>query len=95
MRRAEKLASNVETKRRSKKRIRVLRIAHASLTPALRGRERGIARTFPEVDMEVVAPERWHETGVDVEAEQDEFFPFGRRKHLFPVIFSFSHTTRV
>ena len=75
VRRSEKLASSVETKRGSEKRIRVLRIAHASLTPALRGRERGIARTFPEVDMEVVAPERWHETGVDVEAEPDEFFP--------------------
>lgn len=56
-------------------RLRVLRIAHASLTPALRGRERGIAKAFPEIEMEVVAPERWRETGVDVSAEPDEYFP--------------------
>jgi glycosyltransferase involved in cell wall biosynthesis len=54
--------------------IRVLRIAHASLTPALRGRERGIARVFPQVEMEVVAPEHWRETDVDVKIEPDEFF---------------------
>lgn len=72
---AAKTSESVAGKRESEKSIRVLRIAHASLTPALRGRERGIARKFPEVDMEVVAPERWRETGVDVEAEPDEYFP--------------------
>lgn len=55
--------------------IRVLRVAHASLTPALRGRERAVARTFPNVRMEVVTPPRWRESGVDVETEPDEHFP--------------------
>ncbi len=55
-------------------RIRVVRIAHASLTPALRGRERGLARRFPQIEMEVIAPPRWHETGVDVEAVPDDLF---------------------
>ena len=71
---AESPVSNV-AKGKGDGKIRVLRIAHASLTPALRGRERGIASTFPEVEMEVVTPERWRETGVDVEAEPDEYFP--------------------
>jgi glycosyltransferase involved in cell wall biosynthesis len=56
-------------------RIRVLRIAHASLTPALRGRERGIARCFPQVDLEVVTPPRWRESGVDIETVPDDLFP--------------------
>ena len=57
------------------KRLRVLRIAHASLTPALRGRERGIAQTYPDIDLEVIAPTKWRESGVDVRAVPDEFFP--------------------
>ena len=57
------------------KRIRVLRIAHASLTPSLRGRERGIAKTFPQVDLEVLTPPRWFESGVEVNTIQDDFFP--------------------
>ncbi len=57
------------------RRIRVLRIAHASLTPALRGRERGIATTFPEVDLEVIAPRKWLESGVEVHTEPDDLFP--------------------
>lgn len=56
-------------------RIRVVRIAHASLTPALRGRERAIARCFPNVDLEVITPPRWRETGIDVETVPDEYFP--------------------
>lgn len=60
---------------RSADRIRVMRIAHASLTPALRGRERALARTFPELDIEVVTPPRWRETGVDVETVPDDLFP--------------------
>lgn len=56
-------------------RIRVLRIAHASLTPALRGRERGIVQKFPEIEMEVITTPRWHEAGVDVEAIPDDLFP--------------------
>lgn len=60
---------------RSAERIRVLRIAHASLTPALRGRERGIARRFPEVDLEVITTPCWNEAGVNVETVPDDFFP--------------------
>ncbi|MCY7348130.1 MAG: glycosyltransferase family 4 protein [Pyrinomonadaceae bacterium] len=60
---------------RSKERIRVLRIAHASLTPALRGRERALARCFPDIDLEVVTPPRWREAEVEVETEPDEYFP--------------------
>lgn len=67
--------SSRETARRRARRIRVLRIAHASLTPALRGRERAIARCFPEVDLQVVTPPRWRETGVVVETVPDDLFP--------------------
>lgn len=56
-------------------RLRVVRIAHASLTPALRGRERALARCFPEIDMEVITPPRWREAEVEVETEPDEYFP--------------------
>jgi glycosyltransferase involved in cell wall biosynthesis len=56
-------------------RIRVVRIAHASLTPALRGRERALARCFPGIDMEVVTPPSWREAEVEVAAEPDELFP--------------------
>jgi glycosyltransferase involved in cell wall biosynthesis len=56
-------------------RIRVVRIAHASLTPALRGRERGLAKCFPRLDIEVITPPRWRETDVDVETVPDEYFP--------------------
>jgi glycosyltransferase involved in cell wall biosynthesis len=60
---------------RTGEKIRVVRIAHASLTPALRGRERAIVRSFPNVDMQVITPPRWKETGVDVETVPDEYFP--------------------
>ena len=62
-------------KRLAGERIRVVRIAHASLTPALRGRERAVARCFPEIDMEVVTPPRWREAEIEVETEPDEYFP--------------------
>ncbi len=70
----QKFVSTFKSTTADEEPIRVLRIAHASLTPALRGRERGIARVFPRVDMEVVAPEHWRETDVDVEIEPDEYF---------------------
>jgi glycosyltransferase involved in cell wall biosynthesis len=60
---------------RSEAHIRVLRIAHASLTPALRGRERALARCFPNIDLELVTPPRWREAEVEVETEPDEYFP--------------------
>lgn len=59
----------------SKSRTRVLRIAHASLTPVLRARERALARLFPEVDLELVTTTRWREAEVDVEAVADDLFP--------------------
>src|SRR6185295_8639115 len=56
-------------------RTRVLRIAHASLTPVLLERERALARLFPEIDLEVVTTTRWREAEVDVEAIADDLFP--------------------
>ena len=44
--------------------MRVLRIAHASLTPRLRERERALARNHPDVDLEVVTTEKWREAEV-------------------------------
>ena len=61
----------------------MLRIAHASLTPALRGRERGIARTFPEVDLEVITPPHWFESGVDVKTVPDDLFPVTTSRTFF------------
>jgi glycosyltransferase involved in cell wall biosynthesis len=55
--------------------MRVLRIAHSSLTPALRERERALARGYPDVDLEVVTTERWREAEVDVSATPDDLFP--------------------
>lgn len=65
------------------RRIRVLRIAHASLTPALRGRERGLARRYPHLDFEVIAPPRWRETGVNVETVPDDLFPVKTARTFF------------
>lgn len=56
-------------------RIRVLRIARASLSPSLRGRERAIAKSFPQVDLRVLAAKSWQEAGVHVELQPDELFP--------------------
>src|SRR5262245_22683273 len=58
-----------------RKRIRVLRIAHSSLTPALRERERAVARCFPNVDLEVVTTRSWREAEVEVAVQPDDFFP--------------------
>ena len=68
---------------RSAEPIRVLRIAHASLTPALRGRERGIALRFPEVDLEVVTAPRWLEAGMDIETIPDDLFPVHTARTFF------------
>lgn len=56
-------------------RMRVLRIAHSSLTPALRQRERALARCYPDVDLEVLTTERWREAEMEVEALPDDLFP--------------------
>ncbi|HSS21524.1 MAG TPA: glycosyltransferase family 4 protein [Pyrinomonadaceae bacterium] len=55
--------------------MRVLRIAHSSLTPELRQRERALARCHPEVKLEVITTERWREAEMDVEAAPDDLFP--------------------
>lgn len=55
--------------------MRVLRIAHSSLTPALRHRERAMARCYPDVDLEVVTTERWREAEMMVDAAPDDLFP--------------------
>lgn len=55
--------------------MRILRIAHASLTPRLRERERALAKCFPDVELEVVTTNRWREAGVEVAAMGDDLFP--------------------
>jgi glycosyltransferase involved in cell wall biosynthesis len=59
----------------SNKRLRVLRIAHSSLTPALRERERAVARCYPNVALEVVTTESWREAEVEVDVQPDDLFP--------------------
>jgi glycosyltransferase involved in cell wall biosynthesis len=60
---------------RADERLRVLRVAHASLTPALRARERALALNHPEIDLEVVTTSSWQEAGVEVAAQADDLFP--------------------
>lgn len=55
--------------------MRVLRIAHSSLTPELRQRERAIARCHPEVQLEVITTKRWREAEMEVDATPDDLFP--------------------
>lgn len=62
--------------------MRVLRIAHASLTPRLRERERALARNYPDVDLEVVTTEKWREAEVDVEITADDLFPVTKARRL-------------
>jgi glycosyltransferase involved in cell wall biosynthesis len=64
-------------------RMRVLRIAHASLTPSLRERERALARAYTDVDLEVVTTNRWREAEVDVEAVDDDLFPVTKARARF------------
>src|SRR5882762_4933227 len=59
----------------SSEKMRVLRIAHSSLTPALRERERALTRFYPDIDLQVVTTERWREAEVEVEATADDLFP--------------------
>lgn len=62
--------------------MRVLRIAHASLTPRLRERERALARNYHDVDLEVVTTEKWREAEVDVEMTADDLFPVTKARRL-------------
>src|SRR5688572_4436512 len=63
--------------------MRVLRIAHASLTPRLRERERALARCYPDVQLEVVTTERWREAEVEVVATDDDLFPVRKARTHF------------
>lgn len=54
--------------------MRVLRIAHSSLTAALRQRERAFARRYPNVDLQVLTTERFREAEMEVEATPDDLF---------------------
>jgi glycosyltransferase involved in cell wall biosynthesis len=75
--------------------MRVLRIAHASLTPQLRARERALARGYPDVDLEVVTTERWREAEVEVEAVEDDLLSVTRvRTHLSKHIQLFAYDPR-
>ena len=75
------MKSTGQTKRDHK--MRVLRIAHSSLTPALRDRERALARCYPDVDLEVLTTARWREAEVDVEAADDDLFPVRTARTYF------------
>lgn len=75
--------------------MRVLRIAHSSLTPELRQRERALARCYPDVELEVVTTKRWREAEMDVEATPDELFPVRTaRSHLSKHIQLFAYDPR-
>lgn len=75
--------------------MRILRIAHASLTPHLRERERALVRAFPDVDLEVVTTARWREAEVEVEAAPDDLFPVTQaRPHLSKHIQLFAYDPR-
>ena len=55
--------------------MRVVRMAHSSLTPALRQRERALVKCYSDVDLEVVTTERFKEAEMEVEATPDDLFP--------------------
>ena len=75
--------------------LRVLRIAHASLTPALRERERAVVRNYPNVEMEVITTYRWREAEIDVEVTADDLFPVrSARTHLSKHIQLFAYDPR-
>lgn len=71
------------TQKRTGERIRVLRIAHASLTPALRERERALARECGDIELEVLTTARWREAGIDVHAMDDDLFPVTAARAYF------------
>src|SRR5688572_19033036 len=58
-----------------KPKTRVLRIAHSSLTPALRQRERALVRCHSDIDLEVLTTRRWRETEMEVDVLPDDMFP--------------------
>ena len=80
---------------KEKEKLRVLRIAHSSLTPALRERERALVRNYPNVELEVVTTESWREAEIDVEVQADDMFPVrSARAHLSKHIQLFAYDPR-
>jgi glycosyltransferase involved in cell wall biosynthesis len=69
--------------RDEEQKIRVLRIAHSSLTPALRCRERALVQCFPDIDLEVVTTPSWKEAEVEVKATADDLFPVRTARSYF------------
>lgn len=63
--------------------MRVLRIAHSSLTPALRQRERALVRCYPDVDLEVITTPRWREAEMEVDVTPDDLFPVRTARSYF------------
>jgi glycosyltransferase involved in cell wall biosynthesis len=75
--------------------MRVLRIAHSSLTPELRQRERALVRRYPVVDLQVLTTEHWREAEVNVEAMPDDLFPVRTAKtHLSSHVQLFAYDPR-
>src|SRR6185436_16484218 len=68
---------------RGGQRMRVLRIAHSSLTPALRQRERAVVRCYPDVDLEVITTPRWREAEMEVDVVPDDLFPVRTARSYF------------
>lgn len=80
------------TPRQEIERVRVLRIAHSSLTPALRERERALVRRHPDIDLQVLTTPRWREAEIDVDAKPDDLFPVITSRRLFskhPQLFAY------
>lgn len=65
----------MNSKSGDKKKMRVLRIAHSSLTPALRQRERALVRSHEDVDLKLITTESWREAEMEVAAVEDDLFP--------------------
>src|SRR5688572_2253132 len=75
--------------------MRVLRIAHSSLIPALRQRERALVRCYTDIDLEAVTTPRWREAEVEVDATPDDLFPVSTaRTHLSKHIQLFAYDPR-
>src|SRR6185312_5899850 len=75
--------SSTPSSKNGGQRMRVLRIAHSSLTPALRHRERALAQLYPDVDLQVITTDRWREAEVEVQATEDDLFPVRIAKPYF------------
>ena len=75
--------------------FRVLRISHASLTPALRVRERALVEHHADVRLEVVCAASWHEGGIETAAQTDELYRVTpARTHLVRSVPLFAYDPR-